>query len=126
MFKNTVITISISIFFATASTVASLYLVKENFIRDFKSISLVEILKDENDSIYKKFIDKEINEEEYTKLQEKKMALIQERINMLTNEKTILIMNEMLVKSNSNNMNIENITEDVKKYVEQNLYDTKK
>lgn len=126
MFKNTVITISISIFFATASTVASLYLVKENFIRDFKSISLVEILKDENDSVYKKFIDKEINEEEYTKLQEKKMALIQERINMLTNEKTILIMNEMLVKSNSNNMNIENITEDVKKYVEQNLYDTKK
>ena len=126
MLKNTAITISISILFATASTVASLYLVKENFIRDFKSISLVEILKDEDDSIYKKFIDKEINEEEYTKLQEKKMSLIQERINMLTNEKTILIMNEMLVKSNSNDMNIENITEDVKKYVEQNLYDTKK
>lgn len=123
---RTPLNIAFALLLTSASVVTSLYLTKEHLQKDFKSMSLIELLKDENDSVYKKFVNGEIKEAEYEKLQAKKMQLIQEGIDKFTTDKTILLMDEMLVKSNTNSANIENITENVKKYVEQNLYNSEK
>ena len=125
MFKQ-VTKILIASLVAGAWSVGILHLTKEYLVPKFKAVSMVQLINDKDDSVYQDFVNGKITDNEYQKLQEKRMELIQKAIDVYS-EDSILLMEEMLVKNGeSSNAKIESITKKVRDYVKKNIYSSEK
>lgn len=97
------------------SNTVTIFITKQYLIPDVKTVSLMEIINDEDDANLKAFTDGKISEEEYTKKIENKMARLQESLDFYSNGKTILLIEEAVIKTKNNNYT--SITEQIKNYV---------
>lgn len=106
--------IAIMFFISVISSFSTIYIIDNKFIPRFKTVSIMEILNEE-DTNYQNFLDAKLTQEEYTKSIEEKMKKIQDAINYFSNGKDILIVEEAIIKADRNNYI--SITRAIKDYV---------
>lgn len=113
-----ILIISIIFLFTTLGSVSTIYLIDKNNIPKFKTISMMEVMNDSNDEIFKQFSDGSISKDEYMKHLESKMQKIQEAINVYSNSKDVIFIEEAVIKSDK--QNFISITDEIKDYVSKN------
>jgi hypothetical protein len=115
MKRNDWIIISSMMFLSVVFSVfLTVFLMNKYVVPKVKTVSIMNVLNDKEDDSYQKFLDGKISQEEYSKLVETKMAKIQSALDYFTGNNDILLVEEAVVKTNSNNYL--SITEAVKKY----------
>ena len=115
MKRNDWIIISSMMFLSVVFSVfLTVFLMNKYVVPKVKTVSIMNVLNDKEDDSYQKFLDGKISQEEYSKLVETKMAKIQSALDYFTGNNDILLVEEAVVKTNSNNYL--STTEAVKKY----------
>ncbi|KLD98478.1 hypothetical protein L5F43_09995 [Aliarcobacter butzleri] len=108
--------ITIIFFVAVITVFTTIFIMDKYFIPQIKTVSMMQVLSDEKDDSYQKFLDGKLTQEEYTKTVENKMLKIQEALDYYTkNGKDILLVEEAVIKTNNNNFT--SLTETIKNHV---------
>ena len=116
MKRNDWIVISSMMFLSVvASVFLTVFLMNKYIVPKVKTVSIMNVLNDKEDESYQNFLDGKISQEEYSKLVETKMAKIQSGLDYFTSKNDILLVEEAVIKTNSNNYI--SITEAVKNHL---------
>jgi len=107
-----------------ALNIGSIFIMKEYFTPKIKTIDLTQIINEKDDA-YKKLVNGEIKPDEYKRILTQKAEYINKAVEQFSGKNDVILLKEFVVNSEGSNQ-IQDITSEIKRYVEEHTIFIKK